>query len=177
MCDVACAVTVTMDGSLGWQCSVSVKVSVTLSCVVIVMGVRAEAAPAAAKATKAASMNTTVMRLTTHLLSSVFLSFRSEVSRDVSGRRSKTHTPITIPSSPCMCREIASSRLHHWLPTPLGAHLLHDAVPGLCLLLGGSVQRLCLLAHPPNSVSLLLVIVATVCRTSENSVKPKFTPA
>src|SRR5215218_9727085 len=70
MWNVACAVTVTMDRSLGWQCSVPVKVSVTLSCVVIVMGVRAEAAPAAAKATKAASMNATMMRLITHLLSS-----------------------------------------------------------------------------------------------------------
>src|SRR5215207_8416596 len=69
MCNVACAVTVTMDRSLGWQGSVPVKVSVTLSCVVIVMGL-AHAVPAAAKATKAASMNVTMMRLTTHLLSS-----------------------------------------------------------------------------------------------------------
>src|SRR5215217_565816 len=55
MCNVAFAVTVTMDRSLGWQCSVPVKVSVTLSCVVIVMGVRAEAAPAAANGKAAAN--------------------------------------------------------------------------------------------------------------------------
>jgi hypothetical protein len=30
----------------------------------------------------------------------------------------------TIPSSPYLCGEIEGSRLHHWLPTPLGAHLL-----------------------------------------------------
>src|SRR5215207_2642939 len=160
MCNVVLAVTVTMDRSLGWQCSVLVKVSVTLSCVVIVSGL-AHAVPAAAKATKAASMNATMMRLTTPLLSSVFLSFRSEVSRDVSGRRRKTHTPTTIPSSPCLFREIEGSRLHYWLPTPLGAHLLHDAVPGLCPLLGGTVPRSRALAHPPNVVSLLLLGVAS----------------
>src|SRR5215213_5735916 len=38
--------------------------------------------------------------------------------------------------------EVRYSRLHHWLPTPLGAHLLRDAVLRLCLLLGGSVPRL-----------------------------------
>src|SRR5215216_5219325 len=124
MCNVVLAVTVEMNRSLAWQLSVLVKISVTLwSCVVIVSGL-AHAVPAAAKATKAASMNATMMRLTTPLLSSVFLSFRSEVSRDVSGRRRKTHTPTTIPSSPCLFREIEGSRLHHWLPTPLGAHLL-----------------------------------------------------
>src|SRR5215212_10493616 len=92
MCNVVLAVTVEMNRSLAWQLSVLVKISVTLwSCVVIVSGL-AHAVPAAAKATKAASMNATMMRLTTPLLSAVFLSFRSEVSRDVSGRRRKTHT-------------------------------------------------------------------------------------
>ena len=66
------------------------------------------------------------------------------------------------------------SRLHHWLPTPLGAHLQWDAVLGLCLLLGGSVPRLCGMAHPPNVVSLPLHSVASVWRTSENAVKVKF---
>src|SRR5215203_4137725 len=39
---------------------------------------------------------------------------------------------------------------------------LRDAVPGLCLLLGGSVPRLCGLAHPLFGVSLLLLMVASV---------------
>src|SRR5215217_9352002 len=42
-------------------------------------------------------------------------------------------------------------------PRLLGAHLLRDAVLGLCPLLGGSVPRLCGMAHPPKVVSLLLL--------------------
>src|SRR5215208_1643433 len=94
MCNVDLAVTVTMDRSLGWQLSVPVKVSVTLTCVVIVIGL-AHAVPAAAKATKAASLNATMRRLTTPLLSYFFRLFRTEVSRDVSGRRGKPHNDHT----------------------------------------------------------------------------------
>src|SRR5215218_3911310 len=46
-------------------------------------------------------------------------------------------------------------------PRLLGAHLLRDAVLGLCPLLGGSVPRLCGMAHPPKVVSLLLLGVAS----------------
>src|SRR5215204_7170758 len=83
-----------------------------------------------------------------------------------------TNTPVanstlsllmTVPLAPLLSLgdvDVRYSRLHHWLPTPLGAHLQWDAVLGLCLLLGGSVPRLCGMAHPPNSVSLLLLGVA-----------------
>src|SRR5215204_7128305 len=46
-------------------------------------------------------------------------------------------------------------------PRLLDAHLQRDAVLGLCLLLGGTVPRLCGMAHPPNVVSLLLLGVAS----------------
>jgi len=58
--------------------------------------------------------------------------------------------------------------------TPMGAHLRRSAVRSLCPLLGGTVPRWCLLADHPNGVSLPLLVVASVWRTSENAVTTKF---
>ena len=48
--------------------------------------------------------------------------------------------------------------MYHWLPAPLGARLLRDAVLGLCPLLRVDIlQSLWVLAHPLNGVSLPLL--------------------
>jgi len=68
------------------------------------------------------------------------------------------------------------SRLHHWLPASLtGAHLLRDAIPSLCpLLQADTLPGLCVTSHPSNGVYLVLLMVARVWRTSQNSVHAKF---
>jgi hypothetical protein len=71
---------------------------------------------------------------------------------------------------------MSGSRLHHWLPTPpTGTQLRRDAVPSLCpLLLRVTVSRSCVVVHHPNGVSLPLLMVASVWRTSQNAVSTKF---
>src|SRR5215203_569217 len=81
---------------------------------------------------------------------------------------------MPYPFLPNLCRGIEGSRLHHWLPTPPGAHLLRDAVLGLCPMLGGTVSRLWGMAHRPNVVSLLLLGVTSMWQTSENAQNANF---
>src|SRR5215203_5568773 len=102
----------------------------------------ASANPLATNKVKAITATTNIARLI--IYPSSFLRVRPLEEVGTSCRRRKTHTDHDDPFLPLsLCGEIEGSRVHHWLPTPLGAHLLRNAVLGLCLLLlGGSVARL-----------------------------------
>jgi hypothetical protein len=108
--------------------------------------VTANAAPLVTNTVRAVAATNTMMRLIVNP-SSIFVCDRLGKEVDASGMRRNTHADQD-PFLPLHLRDIEDSRLHHWLPASPGAHVRRRAVRSFCPLLGDTVLRSRVLAHP-----------------------------